>query len=302
MKRYGALFTCLACRGIHIEMTKSMETDSFILALRRFIARRGNVRSIRCENGGNFVGTKNELAKCIEEMDHNKIREYLLKHNANWIHWKMNPPPASQMGGVCERQIRSARAILSSILKTHSNSLDDESLNTLFTEVEAIVNSRPLVVETINDVNSKVALSPTNLLTMKSKVIMPSPGEFSRPDVYCRKRWRRVQHLSNEFWSRWWTEFLLSLQERQKWSSTRTNFQQGDIVILKDDCCRRNEWKFAKVIETFPDDKGFVRTVKLLIGSADNIYFDNRTFVRPVDKIVLLVESNQVVQSPTREP
>ena len=47
LKRYGALFTCLASRAIHVEMTKDLETDSFILALRRFIARRRNVRSIR---------------------------------------------------------------------------------------------------------------------------------------------------------------------------------------------------------------------------------------------------------------
>ena len=93
---------------------------------------------------------------------------------------------------------------------------------------------------------------------MKSKVIMLPLG---------RRLWRRVQHLSKEFWSRWRKEFLLSLQERQKWSSTRRNFQQKDSVILKNDNCGENEWNIAKIIETFPDEKGFVRTVILLIGS-----------------------------------
>ena len=37
LKRYGALFMCLASCAIHIEMIKNMGTDSFILALRRFI-------------------------------------------------------------------------------------------------------------------------------------------------------------------------------------------------------------------------------------------------------------------------
>lgn len=111
LKRYDALFTCLASRTIHVEMTKTLEKDSFILALRQ---RKENVRSIRCVNGGDFVRAKNELAKCIKEMDHNKIREFLLKQNdADWIEWKMNPPLASHMGGVWERQIRLARAILS---------------------------------------------------------------------------------------------------------------------------------------------------------------------------------------------
>ena len=84
-------------------MTKTLETDSFILALRRFIARGGNVRLVRIDNGRNFVGAKKELTKFIKELDHNKIREFLLKQNADWIQWKMNPPLASHMGGVWER-------------------------------------------------------------------------------------------------------------------------------------------------------------------------------------------------------
>jgi len=37
VKRYGSLFTCLATRAIHVEVAHSMETDSFLQALRRFI-------------------------------------------------------------------------------------------------------------------------------------------------------------------------------------------------------------------------------------------------------------------------
>ena len=64
-------------------------------------------------------------------------------------------------------------------------SFDKESLSTLFTEVEAIVNSRPMVVETINNVKSEVVISPSHILTMKSKVVMPTPGVFGKPDLYC---------------------------------------------------------------------------------------------------------------------
>ena len=81
--------------------------------------------------------------------------------------------------------------------------LDEESLSILFAEVEAIVNLRPMVVETINDVNSEVALSPSHILTLKSKAVMPPPGVFGKLALYCRRRWKRIQHISNEFWSRW---------------------------------------------------------------------------------------------------
>ena len=201
LKRYGALCTCLASRAIHIEMIKSMDTDSFILALRRFIGRRGNIRKIRCDN---FVGAERERAsRMLEGGQSEESLGILLQNSADWIHWKRNPPLASHMGGVWDRQIRSARNILSPFMKTQGASLDKESLNTLFVEVKGVVNSRPLVVEAINDVNSQASLSQSHILTMKLKAVMPPPGMFGTPDLYCRKKWKRVQHISNAFWSCW---------------------------------------------------------------------------------------------------
>ena len=102
LKCYGVLFTCLASQAVHIEMTKSMETDSFKLALRHFIARRGNVRTIRCNNRSNFVGAEIESAKSMEEMNQTKIQRFMLNQNTDWITWKRNPLLARNMGGVCE--------------------------------------------------------------------------------------------------------------------------------------------------------------------------------------------------------
>ena len=258
MKRYGAMFTCLASRAVHIEVTHSLDTDSFIQALRRLIARRGNVRQIRSDNGSNFVGAEQELLKTFSEMDHSKIENFLQDHGGDWITWKRNPPAVSHMGGIWEHQIRSARAILNSLLQTHGHSLDEESLQTLMTETEAIINSRPLTVETINDGQSPMPISPNNILTMKTKVVMPPPGVFQKPDLYCRSRWRRIQHLSNEFWSRWRKEFIQTLQERQKWVKMSRNFYIGDIVLLKTDLMTGNHWPLCKVIGTNSDDKGVV--------------------------------------------
>ena len=212
------------------------------IGTRRFIGRPGNIRTIRCDNGSNFVGEERELAKCWKEVNQKKVGEFMLQSSADWIQWKRNPPLASHMGGVWERQIRSARNILSSLMKTHGASLDEESLNTLFVEVKGIVNSRPLVVETINDVNSQAPLSPSHILNMKLKLVMPPAGKFRTPDLYCRKRWRRVQHISSKFWSRWRKEFLATLQDRQKWKAPLRNFLIGDIVILKEDT-QHNDWR-----------------------------------------------------------
>ena len=57
----------------------------YILALRRFIGRRGNIRTIRRDNGRNFVGTERELAKCWKEVNQKKLGEFMLQNSADWI-------------------------------------------------------------------------------------------------------------------------------------------------------------------------------------------------------------------------
>ena len=261
LKRYRTLFTCLASRAVHIECTCSMDTDSFIQALRQFIAKRGNIRILRCDNGSNFVGTQRELAKAFQEMDHQKIQHFLENLGSDYIIWHRNPPAASHMEGVWQKQIRSAQNILMSLLVTHGRSLNDESLRTLFAETEAILNSRPLTVETLGDVKSEQPLSPNNILTMKTKVVMPPPGEFVRADEFNRRRWRRVQHIANEFWQRWRKEFLSALQSHQKWNKNRREFVTGDIVLLKIDASR-NQWPMARVVQVHKDLEGVVRSVR----------------------------------------
>ena len=104
--------------------------------------------------------------------------------------WKRNTPLSSNMAGVWGRLIRSARGILNSLLKTHGSNLSDESLQILFVEVEAIINSPPLTTGVLSDITNLASLSPVNLLTMKSKVVIPPLGHFISPDRYCRRHWR----------------------------------------------------------------------------------------------------------------
>ena len=153
-KYYGAMFTCMSSRALHIETTNSMSTDSFILALRRLINWRGNVRMIHTDHGANFVGADIELGKAFNEMNHTKINNFLMELGGEWITWHWNSPMASNMGGVQEHQICSARNILNLLLRTNEESINDESLRTWLVEAEGILNSRPITCESIGDVNS----------------------------------------------------------------------------------------------------------------------------------------------------
>ena len=95
LKRYGVLFTCMASRAVHLETANSMDTDSFINALRRFIAVRGPIRQLRSDMGSNFVGAKREL----DIVNHKRIKDYLLNNDCDYFNFKMNVPSASHMGG-----------------------------------------------------------------------------------------------------------------------------------------------------------------------------------------------------------
>ena len=189
------------------------------------------------------------------------------------------------MGGVWERQIRTVRSILSSILKDHTSILNDEYLHTFLTEAESIINSRPLTTDNLSDPNSIEPLTPNHILTMKFKVVPAPPGVFQKADLYCRKRWRRVQYMLNIFWSRWRKDYLGSLQKCQKWNTKRKHFCKGDVVLLKDESFRRNNWPMGRITETFPDDEGLVRYVDLKTANSEILR-------RPIIKLVLLLESS----------
>lgn len=163
LKRYGVLFTCLSFRAIHIETASSLTTDSFIKAYRRFIGRRGPARQLRLDQGTNqFVRAENEISYAIAEFDNHKIKNELLETHCDWVTVKMNVPHASHMVGVWERQIRTVRSVLQSLLLHHGCQLDDESLRTFMVEAEAIVNSRPLTVEDLTAPDQTI-LTPSTL-------------------------------------------------------------------------------------------------------------------------------------------
>ena len=161
----------------------------------------------------------------------------------------------------------------------------------------AIINSRPLTTEHLNDPSGPEPLTPNHILTMKPTVILPPPGQFIKEDLYLQKRWRRVQYLANEFWVRWKKEYLLSLQPRQKWQKKRRDSKVNDIVLLQDDLAPRNEWKLARVTEVYPGLDSKVRKLRLLVS---NTTFDKKgkptvktVFLeRPIHKVVTLLEAD----------
>lgn len=279
---------------MHIEVLEDLSADSFLLGLRNVIAIRGHIAKIRCDRGTNFVGASRELKRAWDELDEDKLKARLFEMQIEWV---FNPPSASHFGGVWERQIRSARNTLNGLLKKSVYSLTSSSLRTLFYEVMAILNSRPLSVEALEDPSGPLPLTPNHILTQRTCGVLPPPGAFNASDNNLRRRWRQVQWLADEFWQRWRREYLSTLQARRKWNRRRPNLQVGDVVILRDDSVCRSDWKLGRINAVLPSDDGLVRRCEVALPKTHEdtkgVFSPPTVYERPVHKLVLLVKHDQ---------
>ena len=273
VKRYGCVFSCFVTRAIHLEVLSSMETDSFINAFIRFVARRGAPLKVRSDNGTNLVGARSELARNLREIDRTKIVCHARKQGVDWT---FNPPHASHHGGVWERMIRTIRQILMVLLSPNTR-LSDEVLQTIFCEVENVVNSRPLT-KCSNDIDDESPLTPNHFVLLRGNFAYPW-SLTQESDTY-RKRWKLVQHIVSQFWRKWIKMYLPELQCRQKWLKSRQNVQVGDLVLIQDETCPRGCWPLGLVEGISVGRDGMVRSAKIRTKTS--------TLIRPITKLVML--------------
>ena len=271
-KRWCCLFTCMNTRAVHLELVQSMGTDDFIMCLRRFINRHGEVTEIRCDRGSNFVGAERELREGLEEWNQQQIDSELLQRGCKWI---FQPPTASSMSGVWERLVRSAKTVIKAILGVQV--VTEPVLQTLLTEVERVLNGRALTANS-DDPNDLQPLTPAHFLMQRKSICLP-PGVFEKADQY-RRKWKQVQLLADLFWKRWVHEYLPTLQIRGKWRKTLPNLKRNALVLLVDDNVPRGHWNLGRVLEVYPGPDGMVRTVK--VKTKDSV------FIRPIQKLCLL--------------
>jgi len=97
-------------------------------------------------------------------------------------------------------------------------------------------------------------------------------------------RWNKVQQLVQQFWKRWRSEYLQSLQIRSKWCKIRQNVQVGDLVLILEDFETPLEWRKGRIIQVHAGSDDLVRVVTLKTEAGD--------FKRPVHKLSLLPSSN----------
>ena len=253
-KHYGIIFTCFATRAVHFENCPNLNTDSLMNAVGRITARRGTPKTLTSDNGKTFVGASKELKDAIKMVDNRACSFKLQRQN---IQWFFNPPYGPHFGGAWERLIQIAKRTIIIILGSRKLTLD--VFQTILTETEMILNSRPLTIVTDYPENDE-PLTPNHFLIQRPFSSLP-PGVFDDSMPLTYTKWTHVQQMMNHLWKRLKKEYLPSLMKRPKWNEMQPPLKVGDIVWVLKDLTPRGIWPIGRVVEEHPGRDGTTRVV-----------------------------------------
>ena len=164
------------------------------------------------------------------------------------IKWEFNPPHASLFGGVWERMVGAARRVMEGMMQElRMKTLDKESFVTLLAEVSRIINFAPLWV-TSWDIDEPAPLCPADVLLINKCKYDSDIEPVSERDIlaYGSRRHRWATYLVSNFWRRWESDYLITLNQRSKWFR-RNDIEIGDIVLVIDHSACRTSWPLAVV-------------------------------------------------------
>ncbi|GFX47420.1 integrase catalytic domain-containing protein [Trichonephila clavipes] len=260
-KSYVSLFTCAVTRAVHLELVSDMSTKCFLLALRRFLARRGNCRVIYSDNARTFKAAERELAYFANILKDSEFQNFVADKG---IHWKFIVERAPWWGGFYERLVKTIRDPLRKILGRAL--LTFEELSTILSEVEVIVNHRPLTyVE--NDPGEPEPLTPAHFLELSygdSKYLIHFieliDATTAKESYKKRKTYRTL--LLKQLWRRWKEQYLLQLKTANnfKTPSVHKNLKLNDVVLVEGNVNSKLLWELGIIKEIFIGRDGNVRS------------------------------------------
>ncbi|XP_038160417.1 uncharacterized protein LOC119796094 [Cyprinodon tularosa] len=271
-KRWGILFKCLTTRAVHIDLLSSLDQDSFLMALRRFISRRGKPAELLSDQGTNFRGGERELHDSFKAM-HPALQSELAKHQ---VKFQFNPPSAPHFGGAWEREIRSIKSALYATIQ--SQTVTEEVLHTVLIEIEGILNSKPLGYVS-SDIADPDPVTPNMLLMGRQDPSLPQVV-YTESELLSRRRWRHTQVLADQFWRKFIRHHLPFLQTRSKWQRDTTPLQPGAVAMIVDPQLPRVSWPVGRITKVTPSADGRIRTA--------DIQVNDRSYTRPVARLVPL--------------
>lgn len=198
------------------------------------------------------------------------------------LEWKFTTPAAPHQGGIYEEAGKLMKYHLIRIIGDSTLTFDVYS--TVLSQVEAMINSRPLT-RLDDDQTTLNVLTPGHFLIGEPLINIPDERDFIDVPMNRLDRWELTQKVTQLFWSRWHREYISFLINRTKWLNEKKNFKVDDVVIMKDVNLPPLKWKLGRIIKSLPGNDGLGRSVI--------VKTNNGIFKRPIVKIGLLLDSDE---------
>ncbi|GFY68601.1 integrase catalytic domain-containing protein [Trichonephila inaurata madagascariensis] len=232
---YIVLFTCGVTRALHLELVSDMTTNSFLLAFRRFLVRRGCCKVIYSDNAKTFLKSKKEIENLSRILSQSMVQNFIAKER---IIWKNIIERSPSWGGFYERLVRSVKESLHKILGKAL--LSFEEMTTILNEIESVLNLRPLsYVYEEND--EPRPLTPMHFLNFGQNqptypVTFAEILENASTKSSLLKRKKYQQLLLKQLWHRWKKQYLLDLRTAHsvKNPETHPELKVGDVVLIEE--------------------------------------------------------------------
>lgn len=286
-KVYLALFTCGMTRAVHLELVPDLATETFLLCFKRFVSRRGVPSLIVTDNAKTFKAASKKLITLFKSA---RIRNYL---NEKKITWKYNLAKAPWWGGFYERLIRVVKLCLKKCVGKANLSYDE--LHTIVTEIESVMNSRPLTYLYPEEIEEP--LTPSHLLCGRRLISLP---EFQpekkedrnfdeKEDVY-HKREQYLTRILRHYWNRWKSEYLVDLREYHAERKRRIGIpviSEGDVVTIGDENRKnRASWRIGRIESIKKGQDNDARGAVVILANGNRIE-------RPIQKLYPLEVSQE---------
>lgn len=276
LKTYLCVFVCLSTKALHLELVSDLTTNAFLNAFKRFISRRGKCSSIYSDNGTTFVGANHELTNFLKQAKtQNVLTDFFVSEHINW---NFIPPRSPHFGGIWESAVKAVKYHLRRVVGNVS--LTYEEFNTIITQVEACLNSRPLSPLSADpeDLNP---LTPGHFLIGSPLVAVVEP-DLSELNTGRLNRYQHLTQLLQHFWKRWSRDYITELQQRSrnKGSTLSPNVTPGTMVLLVEDNAPPLMWPVGRVESVHFGSDGIVRVA--------NVKTAKGLFKRAVRKLCVL--------------
>ncbi|XP_055522695.1 uncharacterized protein LOC129716876 [Wyeomyia smithii] len=257
-KQFVAIFVCLVTKAVHLELASDLSSEAFMAALKRFVARRGKPALIMCDKATNFVGAKRQLDELrqlfIEQTFQNSVT---CGANEEGIEFRFIPARSPNFGGLWEAAVKSFKGHFKRAIGERILQYDE--MTTVLSQIEAILNSRPLTPIS-NDPTDFDALTPGHFLIQRPLTAIPEPS-LETVQTNRLSMWQQAQDYVRQVWNKWSTQYLSDLHNRTKWTRKRDNVFIGTLVLLKEDRLPPLKWKLGRVIDIHAGSDGNIRVV-----------------------------------------